>query len=163
MKRAAVSVLGKCFCSLKSGQVNRCQYVSGMAAHLEERNTAYLTFIFIYPPDGPFQSFGKPTFKTVIPYMSGHSCARPTAKWTGMCRLSRAWRTACGPIHLHLPTLPDLSQHHHPGLSPGVQLASAEWIDTLTSPREVCASVCVHAWEGEVKEGGMGGVSPRHK
>lgn len=37
---------------------------------------------------------------------------------------------AHGPIYsalsLSLPAHRDLSQHHHPGLSPGVQLASAE-------------------------------------
>lgn len=87
----------------------------------------------------------------------GHSCSCPAAEWTGMCRLSRPWRTGLwahspsppllGPP---LPTHPDLSQHHHPGLSPGVQLASTEWIDTLTSPGEVCVRVCMCAclWEG---------------
>lgn len=38
-----------------------------------------------------------------------------------------------------LPAHPEPSQHHHPRLSPGVQQAFTEWIDTLTLPQEVCA------------------------
>lgn len=136
--------------------------------HFGELNATHLAFIFIYPPEGPFQSHEEPTLKTVIPYMRGHSCACPSAKWTGMCRLSRPWRTGLW-AHTPSPPLPgppppahpDLSQHHHPGLSPGVQLASAEWIDTLTSPWEVCAQVCMCAclWEwGRSRERGGGRV-----
>ncbi len=138
--------------------------------HFRKLSTTRLAFISIYPPEGPFQSHEQPTFKTVIPYMRGHSCACPGAKWTGMCRLSRPWRTGLwAPLHdppllsPHLHAHPDLSQHHHPGLSPGVQLASAEWIDTLTSPWEVCAGVCMCAclWErGRSRKRRRGGSSP---
>lgn len=104
-------------------------------------------FYFCLWSEEPFQSYGEPTFKTVIPYMKGHSCIRPAlhdlecAGWAG------AWKTG---LWAHSPALPclspahrDLSQHHHPGLSPGVQLASAEWIDTLTLPEEVYVEECV--------------------
>lgn len=116
----------------------------------------WLSSVFILLK-GLFNHTRSPHLKTVIPYMRGHSCARTAAEWTGMCRLSRPWRTG---LWAHsasppfpgspLPAHPDLSQHHHPGLSPGVQLASGEWIDTLTWPREVCARVCICAclWKG---------------
>lgn len=116
--------------------------------HFGELDAAHLAFICIYAAEGPFQSHKEPCFQTVISYMRGHSCARPAAKWTGMCRLSRPWRTGLWALSLGprrpnppppLPACPDLSQHHHLGLSPGVQLASAEWIDGLTWPWEVCA------------------------
>lgn len=76
-----------------------------------------------------------------------------------MCRLGRPLKDR--PVgsftqpFLSQPSSPhtrsDLSQHHHPGLSPGVQLAYAEWIDTLTSPQEVCVCVCMNVWERAVE------------
>lgn len=71
--------------------------------HFGELNTTRLAFISIYPAEGPFQSHEEPTFKTVIPYMRGHSCACPSTKWTGMCRLSRPWRTG---LWAHSPSPP---------------------------------------------------------
>lgn len=75
------ATLKKCFHSLMDGQVNRCQYASGTVEHhFGELNATRSTFISIYLPEGPFQSHAEPTFKTVIPYMRGHSCACPGTK-----------------------------------------------------------------------------------
>lgn len=155
------------FRSVKDGKVNRC-HPYPVQHHLGELIATRWAFISIYPPEVSFQTLEEPTFQTVIPYMRGHSCACPGAKWTGMCRLSRSWRTGLwlpSPTLpcLHspfLPTHPDLSQHHHPRLSPGVQLASDEWIDTLTSAREVCTQLCICAcWKSDGKAlGGEGWV-----
>lgn len=74
--------------------------------HFEELEAAHLAFICIYAPEGPFQSHKEPCFQTVISYMRGHSWARPGVKWTGMCRLSRPWRT--GLWALPVPARPPL-------------------------------------------------------
>ena len=138
------------FRSLKDGQVNRCQCASGTTSLWgTERNT--FGFHLYLSSWRAFSITRGAHLKTVIPYMRGHSCACPSAKWTGMCRLSRPWRTGLW-ARSPSPPLPAPSSPRTPWPEP----TPPSWAVTRCaaglcrmnrhshiSPGSVCSSVCV--------------------